>query len=274
MRAFLLGATVLALVACGSDGSDNDPNDPGDPVDPMDPTDPDDPPTPEELVRDHDELATILAAHVRGEFPTQLITAEIAKGNYPDGFTMTEQTAEQYTGTGTLDGLGFEFTYHCNEGTPEHPIVPCDGAAHHAHFQLRQTGSQAMGAISMDEIDRAVDWEIRDLALGKARFRGPDALSLRTTVTTAGEPADYRVQLHAIYEQVRYLYTFPTYGTIDFEINTERVRGDDRRVFNTTAQLVFGSSGVPTTLVLDGGTTYTIDLTGGEVVRVVRPSGP
>ena len=41
----------------------------------------------------------------------------------------------------------------------------------------------------MSEINRVVDWEIRDVMLDKARFRGPDGLSLKTSVTTNGEVA-------------------------------------------------------------------------------------
>lgn len=265
MRAFLLGAAVLALAACGSNSDD-----PDDPVDPADPTDPDDPPTPDERARDNDELASILAAHVRGEFPMQLMAANISENRYPEGFSMTGQTAADYQGVGTQGGLSYAFSYYCRDGSAAEINVPCDGNAHHSHIKLTVTGSQTMGAIAMNEINRVVEWEIRDLTLDKARFRGPDGLSLRTAVTTDGEPADYKVQFNAVYEQVRYLanYTFPTFGTIDFTVNTERTRRTDRRVFNTAAKLTYGSSGVPTTLVLDGATTYTINLTTGAVVKL------
>lgn len=267
MRAFLLGAAVLALAACGSNTDDTNPDDP---VDPQDPTDPEDPPTPDESARDNDELAAILAAHVRGEFPLQLAAAEISEMRFPEGFSMTSQTAEEYEGVGAQGGLSYAYTFHCNDGSQAHLVVPCDGTAHHSHIKFTVTGSQAMGSISMDEINRVVDWEIRDLTLDKARFRGPDGLSLKTAVTTNGEAASYKVQFTAAYEQVRYLsgYTFPTFGTIDFTINTERVRGADRRIFNSTAKLTFGSSGVPTTLVIDGGINYTINLTTGAVVKL------
>ena len=270
MRAFLLGATVLALAACGSNGDDNNSPDPSDPVNPMDPTDPNDPPTAEEKARDNDELAAILAAHIRGEFPIQLLAADISEGRFPEGFAVTGQTAEESTGAGVSGGLNFDFTYHCNDGSTAHLIVPCDGNAHHSHIKLTVTGSQSMGAIAMTEINRVVDWEIRDLTLDKARFRGPDGLSLKTSVSTNGEAAQYGVQFNATYEQVRYLsgYTYPTFGTIDFTINTERTRGSDHRIFNSTAKVTFGSSGVPTTLVIDGSANYTINLTSGEVVKL------
>lgn len=266
MRAFLLGASLLALAACGSSDDNSDPNDP---VDPQDPTDPQDPPTPEESARDTDELATILAAHVRGEFPMQLMAAEISESRLPAGFTITGQTAEEATGTGAVGAMSFDFVFHCNDGTTAHLIVPCDGSAHHSHIKITATGAQSMGAISMTDIERVVDWEIRDLALDKARFRGPDGVSLQTAVTTNGELASYGVQFNATYEQVRYLvgYAFPTFGTIDFTINADRTRGADKRVFNSTAKLTFGSSGVPTTLVFDGASTYTINLTSGDVVK-------
>ena len=270
MGAFLLGAAVLALAACGSN-SDNDPNDPNDPVDPQDPTDPEDPPTPDESARDSDELASIIAAHVRGEFPMQLVAAEISENRFPAGFSQTGTTAEGgYTAVGSQGGLSFAIDYYCNDGVADsHAVIACEGAAHHSHVKITATGSQSMGEISMSEINRVVNWEIRDLTLDKARFRGPDGLSLKTTVATNGEAASYKVQFNATYEQVRYLtgYTFPTFGTIDFTINTERNRGTDKRIFNSTAKLTFGSSGVPTTLAIDG-VTYTINLTSGAVVRL------
>ena len=270
MRAFLLGASLLALSACGSSNDSDNTPDPSDPVDPQDPTDPSDPPTPEELARDNDELASILAAHVRAEFPMQLTAAEISKGVIPAGFSVAPVGDGSFSGTGSADGMSYAFTFHCNDGTESHLVVPCDGAAHHSHIKYEVTGSQSMGSIAMNEINRVVDWEIRDINLGKARFRGPDGLSLKTSVSTNGEVAQYGVQFTATYEQVRYLsgYTFPTFGTIDFTNNTERDRGADHRVFNSTGKLTFGSSGVPTTLVLDGNVTYTINLTSGEVVKL------
>ncbi len=275
MRAFLLGVSILALGACGSSGTTNDPNDPvdpSDPIDPTDPTDPTDPPTPDESARDSDELAAVLAAHVRAEFSTQLLVAGLSEGVYPEGFSLTGMGGEsglEYTGVGASGNLTFDFTYHCNDATPEHNFVPCDGGAQHSHFLLTLSGSQSMGSVAMDDISRTVDWEIRDLMLDKARFRGPDVLSLRTSMTTEGELADYHVQFNAVYEQVRYLpaQTIPTFGTIDFTLNTERTRGDDLRVFNSIARLTYGAAGAPTTLDLDG-VVYDIDLASGAVVRL------
>lgn len=270
MRAFLLGASLLALSACGSSNDSDNTPDPSDPVDPMDPTDPEDPPTPAEMARDNDELASIIAAHVRAEFPMQLMAAQISKGQMPANFTSSPNGDGSFTGSGSADALTYAFTYHCNDGTEAHAVVPCDGLAHHSHIKFEVMGSQSMGSIAMNQINRVVDWEIRDLMVDKARFRGPDGLSLETQVTTEGEAAQYHVQFTAAYEQVRYLsgYTFPTFGTIDFTINTERDRGTDHRVFNSAGKLTFGASGVPTTLVLDGNISYTINLTTGDVVKL------
>jgi hypothetical protein len=271
MRAFLLGASLLALSACGSSNDGDNTPDPSDPVDPMDPTDPQDPPTPAEMARDNGELASILAAHVRAEFPMQLMAADISEGRVPAGFSIGAQNADgSFTGSGSTGALTYAFTFHCNDGSTEHLVVPCDGNAHHSHIKFEVMGSQSMGSIAMNEINRVVDWEIRDLQVDKARFRGPDGLSLKTSVSTEGEAAQYGVQFTAAYEQVRYLagYTFPTFGTIDFTINTERDRGADHRVFNSTGKLTFGGGGVPTTLVLDGNLTYTINLTTGDVVKL------
>lgn len=266
MRAFLLGAALLAISAGACGGSDSsDPNDPNDPVDPMDPTDPNDPPTPEEVARDNQELATVIAAHVYGEFSFQLIAANISEGRYPEGFMMTSSTVEETSGVGTSGGMSYAFVYHCNDGTTTHTFVPCDGNAHHSHFKVTMTGDQTVGAMAMGAIDRVVDWEIRDLMLDKARFRGPDKMSLQTTV----DGAAYKVQFNAVYEQVRFLpnYVFPTAGTIDFTINTDRTRAGDHRVFNSVAKITFAGGGVPTTLVVDN-VTYDFDLKTGAIVKL------
>lgn len=268
MRAFLFpaGAAVLALTLAACSSSD-DPPDPNDPTDPgPEPTDPDDPPTPEETTRDHDELAQILGAHVRGEFAIMLAAAEISESRMPEGFALTGDGV----GTGTVGSMTYNFTFWCNDGSAAHTVVPCDGLAHHSHVQLSMQGSQAIGEMAMDQITREVDWEIRDLTLDKARFRGPDQTALHMTVSTDGEAATYALKIGAVYEKVRFMpaATFPTYGTIDFTVNADRTRGEDHRVFNATAQLVYGSSGVPTTLTIDGSSQYTIDLTTGAIAKL------
>ncbi len=267
MRTFL-AATILVLGACSSD-SPSDPTDPTDPIDPSTPTDPDDPPTPEEMARDSAELAQILGAHVFGEFSLQLATASISKGLVPEGFAppVADENLE-YTASGQIGEMALSLVYHCNDGSPQHVFVPCDGTAHHSHVKIQATGAQAVGAMAMDEIDRVVEWEVRDLLVQKARFRGPDKMTLHTVVAGDDDSSSYLVKFNAVYEQVRFMpdYVFPTYGTIDFTINTERDRGDDHRVFDSTARITFGSSGVPTTLVLDD-TTYTFDVKTGAVTN-------
>lgn len=255
---------VLALAACGNRA------DPDDLVDPEEPTDPDDPPTNDEVERDYPELASILAAHIRAEFALQLLSVEITEGRLPAGFSITGSTPEESTGVGSVGALNLNYAFHCNDGTMTHTIVPCDGNAHHSHIKYTIGGSQSIDNMTMSEFDRVVDWEVRDILLDKARFRGPDQVVLHTQVATEGITASYTVQFHAIYEQVRYLPAdaFPTYGTIDFTVNTERLRDADRRVFDATAQLVYGASGVPTTLTIDGTHQYTIDLATGVVARI------
>src|SRR5688572_19936213 len=157
MRAFLLGAALLAFGACG--GND----DPGPGPDPVDPTDDEDPPTPEETARDYDELASILGAHVRGEFQLQLAGALITENQPPEGFSITNSAVELSNGVGSAGGMNYTFEFYCNDGSPEHTRVPCDGLAHHSHILFTATGSQSVGATSMDSIMRRVDWEIRDI---------------------------------------------------------------------------------------------------------------
>jgi len=264
MRASLLTATLFTLAACGSEKDSNDP---------ADPTDPTDPPTADESARDSDEVASILTAHLRAEFPFQLQLAQISKGQPVDGFSVASGTNTagqlEYTGSGVIGGLNIALVFHCNDGINEPiPYVPCDGTANHSHVKVTTSGAQTADSLNMDAIDRLVDWEIRDLLAGKARFRGPDSLSVHTSVTTDNEPADYNIDFTAVYEKVRYLAAdvFPTFGTIDFQLSIDRMRGDDHRVFNAVGHLVYGASGVPTTLSLDDA-TYNLDLTLGKAVR-------
>jgi hypothetical protein len=262
----------MAMAGCSS----NDSNTPdiADPDDQMDqgeePTDPVDPPTDEEISRDNDELAQVLAAHIRGEFQIQHVAFEISKGRFPEGFSQTgvNETLEA-TGTGALGSMSYAFTYHCNLDDAAHTVVLCDGNAGHSHMLWTMTGSETVGVMSMNDMSRTVDWEIRDLIFDKARFRGPDNVAVSSSVTTNGELATYTLNMDATYEKVRYMPAdaFPTFGTIDFNINAERVRGDDRRVFETAAHLAYGADGVPTVLTLDGTLNYTVDLETGTVVR-------
>lgn len=272
MRAFLLrsaAATVFALGACSDSSApdDDDINDDGDgPSDPVDPTDPDDPPTPEETTRDLDELAPILGAHVRGEFAIQLAAAAISENRFPDGFINNGDG----TGSAVIGSMNYNFSFYCNDGSATHTQVACDGNAHHSHINFQIAGSQSVDAMAMDGISRTVDWEIRDLLVDKARFRGPDEAALTTSISTNGELATYSVKFAAVYEQVRYLpaQVVPTFGTIDFTLNVERQRGDDRRVFDTTAQLVYGASGAPTTITFASGEAYSVDLATGATARL------
>lgn len=271
MRALLVGTALigLSLVACSENNAPGD-EDVADPDDQMDQgpdeTDEEDPPTPDESARDYDELAQILGAHVRGEFPVMLAAASISESVMPEGYSLTGDGA----GVGAVGSLSFSFNFWCNAGDTAHTVVPCDGTAHHSHFQLVETGSQTVGDMAMDQINRTVDWEIRDLTLDKARFRGADNLALVTSVTTNGEVTAYSLNVDAAYEKVRFMPSavVPTFGTIDFAINAERTRGDDRRVFETNAQLVYGASGVPTTLTFEGSIQYTVDVETGAVVKL------
>lgn len=269
MRAFLLGAafTALFVPACSDSNKPDDPADPDDQQDEgPDETDEEDPPTPDESARDIDELARIIGAHVRGEFQIQLVAAEISENRFPEGFALT--AAGQ--GSGAIGAMSYSFTFWCVAGDGTETVVACDGTAHHSHIQITMTGQQTIGEMSMDMLNRYVDWEIRDLTVDKARFRGPDNLAIGTSVTTEGVAATYTLNMDAAYEKVRFLpgAQFPTYGTIDFGINAERVRGTDRRVFLTQAQLVYGASGVPTTLVFDGAIQYSLDVQTGVVVKL------
>jgi hypothetical protein len=259
----------------GCSNNDSSTPDIADPDDQMDqgdePTDPVDPPTEEEIARDNDELAQVLAAHIRGEFQIQHVAFEISKGRFPEGFAQTgvSDTLEA-TGTGALGGMSYAFTYHCNVDDAAHTRVLCDGNAGHSHMLWTMTGSETVGVMSMNDMARTVDWEIRDLLVDKARFRGPDNVAVSSSVTTNGELSTYTLNMDATYEKVRYLAAdvVPTFGTIDFNINAERVRGDDRRVFETTGHLAYGSSGNATVLTLGGTINYSIDLASGVVVRL------
>jgi hypothetical protein len=201
---------------------------------------------------------------VRSDFAVQLAAAEISETRMPPGFSLTADGA----GSGTVGSMNYAFSFYCNAGDAAHTVVACDGAAHHSHVKLTMTGTQTVDSTLLEKVERSVDWEIRDLTLDKARFRGPDDVVLVSSLSTNGEASKFTVNMDAIYEQVRFMpgAAFPTTGTIDFTINAERVRGADRRVFETTAQLAY-AAGAPTTLTFEGSRLYHIDVQTGAVTK-------
>src|SRR5688500_1538852 len=214
MKTLFLGAAVLAFAACGSDTPD-DPNDPGDPNDPNDPN-PDPDSNPDTTARDRDELASILGGHIRAEFGLQLALAELSRGRAAPGFAITSSNVDETHGTGTIGSMSYTFRLICHGGTaPPYFNQFCDGTAHHSHMLVMASGSQAIGTMSMDGFNRTVDWEIRDITLEKAKFKGPDNVAVTTQLNANGESSVYKLTFDATYDQVRFnaMQQVPSFGT-------------------------------------------------------------
>lgn len=267
MRAFLIGASVLALSACS--GSD-DPRDPVDPDDPTDPT-PDDPddPNPDDPIdheaRDYDDVATTIGASARvGEFAVMLDMMVISHGGMPADVQYHGQVGGHFHhATSLRNGINFDYLYHCNDNADA--IVPvCNNTIDHSHFTVKLSGD-AVGAMEMNGLATKGGFTVRDIDIVKPRVGGTDALDFTARVNNA----DYVFAFDTAFDRVRFEPNgvIPLSGKIDFTIAANRNRAGVVRDFTMSGSLVFAGSNTAT-LTLDATKNYSVDLATGAVVAL------
>jgi hypothetical protein len=276
MRAFLLGAAVLALAAgCTDDGSKDPLNDP----DPTDDGDDgggggggggsdDDTTPPDEAARDYDGVASVIGADViGGELGGMLDMVVISEGGMPAGFNyLGVDATNTHHAMGVRGGLEFHYFYHCNDAGDV--ILPtCDGNANHSHVDVSWSGALQAGTMSISSVSLEGNWAVRDLSVDKPRVGGDGKLSLVANLGGT-DPASFNITGDATFDRVRYApgQALPSSGKIDLLISAERTRGTSTRTFAVAGALVFDGSTIAV-LTLDASQLYSVDLTTGIATR-------
>lgn len=273
MRAFLLGAALLATAACAGDqDNDDDINDPsggdddgggggggggGD----------DDTP-PDEAARDYDGVATAIGASASvGELSAMLDMVVISEGGLPAGVEYHGADGQHFHhAAATRGGLTFQYLYHCNDDADV--IVPtCDGTANHSHVSVSFTGSVAASKMTIDSVSLEGDWAVRDLQIDKPRVGGDGKASFVARIDD-GVAATFDLSYDATLDRVRFApgLSLPASGKIDLLISAERTRGSATRTFAVAGSLSFAGTATAT-LTLDGTNQYSIDLATGIATR-------
>ena len=260
MKAFLLGAAVLALGACATD---RDPSTP-DPIPNPDP-DPDPVPTDDEA-RDYDDIAaTIGATASMGELRAMIDVSLLAEGVVPSDLTdLGADGTFTHHVRGARGGVTFDYLYHCNDDA-DVIVASCSGSDNHAHVAVEWAGDASSDTMAMEAIARDGDWTVRDMRVDKPRVGGDGEISF----VARSDDSSYNLSYTATFDRVRFLpgSDLPASGGITFAIAAERTRNDVIRTFAVNAGIVF--AGAPTaTLVLDGTHQYTLDLATGLTTKL------
>ena len=258
MRAFLLGAAVLALGACAAD---TDPSTP----DPIPDPDPDPVPTDDEA-RDYDDVAaTIGATASMGELQAMIDASLLAEGVIPSDLTyLGADGSFTHHARGTRGGVTFDYFYHCNDDA-DVIVATCSGNDNHAHLAVQWAGDASSDTMAMEAIAREGDWTVRDLRVDKPRVGGDGEISF----VARSSDSTYNLSYTATFDRVRFLpgQLAPASGSITFAIAAERTRAEVVRNFAVNASIVF--TGVTSaTLVLDGTHQYALDLTTGVTTKL------
>ena len=258
MRAFLLGAAVLALGACATD---SDPSTP----DPIPDPDPDPVPTDDEA-RDYDDIAaTIGATASMGELRAMIDVSLLAEGVVPSDLTyLGADGTFTHHARGARGGVTFDYFYHCNDDA-DVIVASCGGNDNHAHVAVQWAGDASSETMAMEAIAREGDWTVRDMRADKPRVGGDGEISF----VARSSDSSYNLSYTATFDRVRFLpgSDMPASGGITFAIAAERTRNDVIRTFAVNAGLVFAGA-TTATLVLDGTHQYMLDLATGVTTKL------
>lgn len=268
MRAFLVGFIALAA-ACSSNPSTN-PGGGGDTgggggsdtgsggggtTDPS-------------VRQDYDDTASIVASNlnVAGVGAMQA-AVNLSYGRVPNGFT--EDVAGQLPGgkgsmTGTFGGLAATIAYECH--TPDHVVIPCNGANDHTRLVLKWTGAVSSATMSTDNVNQKGVYYVRYVDANKPMFGGSGTTSFVATLATGVYTVSFtEASIHLLFDPTN--VTLPSGGTDNLTLTIHRTRdGAADRDFNVDAALVV--TGVDTaTLTLDGTEVYNLTLSTGVAVH-------
>ncbi len=276
MRAFLLGAALVATTACAGDQDrDDDINDPDGDGDGDGGSGggggggggSDDTPV-DEVARDYDGVASAIGASAYvGELSAMLDIVVISEGGMPEGISYLGSNDQHFHhASGSRGGLTFHYMYHCNDAGDL--ILPtCDGNANHSHVDVSWSGGLEGAAMSIESVALEGNWAVRDLSVDKPRVGGDGKMSFVARIA-GGAAATFNISYDATFDRVRFApgQAFPASGKIDLLIAAERTRSDATRTFAVTGSLAFAGTSAAI-LTLDATNTYSIDLTSGIATK-------
>lgn len=220
--------------------------------------------------QDYDDVAATLGANVHDAMMSAMTgSIDVAWGRVPAG--MTEQVAGDLAigsggVTGTLaDGLTYTMTYECH--TPDHVVIPCNGAEDHVRLVVDWSGTATDGEMSMSGMTQEGVWYVRDITLNTPWVGGKGSETFNSTLATGTYAIMYSdASDHFFFDSQA--PALPSQGTDAFTMTVNRTAraGVADRTFDVAAD--FTVTGADTaTLTLDSAISFTVTLSTGAVVE-------
>ena len=194
----------------------------------------------------------------------------MAYGRMPQGYTITPKTDSVRRSFELLDGsrggMTIEYKLYCRDNADL--TTACNGVENHAHVKPIYAGSMTAATGSIDSIQRAASWIVRDLGLPSARVGGTGTDNFTSHLSTG----DYQIMAMDTLKNALFdpnTPTTPTAGTLDLTINIQRTRSGATpadRSFGVAAHIAFIGADAAT-LTLDGLQNYAVNVSSGAVTK-------
>ena len=221
--------------------------------------------------QDYNDVAASIAANLSaGDLPSMVDAVNMAYGRMPAGYTITQKTDSLGTTfdlvAGARGGVTVQYKLYCRDGA-DAPTT-CNGAENHAHVKPVYAGSITGSAMTIDSIQRAAAWIVKDVTLPAARLGGSGTDAFSSHLATG----DYQLMAMDTLKNALFDPTAPstpTAGTLDLTINIQRTRTTATppdRSFAVTAHVQFTGPDAAT-LTLDGAQNYMLTVSSGAVTQ-------
>lgn len=221
--------------------------------------------------QDYNDVAASIGANLSAaDLPSMVDAVNMAYGRMPAGYTITQKTDTLGTTfdlvAGARGGVTVQYKLYCRDGAD----VPttCNGVENHAHVKPVYAGSITGSAMTIDSIQRAAAWIVRDVTLPSARLGGSGTDTFSSHLATG----DYQLMAMDTLKNALFDPTAPSTpsaGTLDLTINIQRTRTTATpadRSFAVTAHVQFTGPDAAT-LTLDGSQNYTLTVSSGAVAQ-------
>ena len=221
--------------------------------------------------QDYDDVAASIGANLSsGDLPSMVDAINMAYGRMPAGYTITQKTDSAGVTYQLLDGaragITVQYKLYCRDNADLE--TACNGAENHAHVKPTYSGTLTAANASLDSIQRAAAWIVRDLGLPSARLGGAGTDSFASHLSTG----DYTLTITDTLKDALFdptTPTVPTAGTFDLTANIQRSRqgaSPADRSFAVTAHIAFTGPDTAT-LTLDSTQNYALTVSTGAVVK-------